>query len=417
MSTNLIARASTSIDASRERVWNALVDPEAIEQYMFGTHVVSDWREGSPIVWKGEWQGKPYEDKGVILQFEPQRTLQYSHFSPLSGVPDKPENYHTVTVELTGDRDRTNVSLVQDKNVTEEERAHSEQNWETMLATLKEFIERERAGKGQFADVNGLHMYYETHGAGDPLILLHGGFGVTSMFGPVLPALAENRQVIAVELQGHGHTADIDRPLSFEQMADDVAALIERLGMEHADVLGYSLGGGVALQTAIRHPNLVRKLVLVSAPFKSDGWYPEVLAGMSSMTAEMGETWVGSPMYQAYASVAPRPDDWPTLVGKMGQLLGQGYDWSAAIPAIQSPVMIVVGDADSVRTAHAVEFFDLLGGGQRDADWDRSGMSNARLAVLPGTTHYDIFSSPALAAAVIPFLDAPARAKPREPGD
>jgi pimeloyl-ACP methyl ester carboxylesterase len=261
--------------------------------------------------------------------------------------------------------------------------------------------------QGKYANVNGLNMYYEIYGAGPPLILLHGGFGVIGMFEQNLPALAENRQVIAVELQGHGHTADINRPLSFEQFADDVAALIKHVGLENADILGYSLGGGAALQTAIRHPGVVRKLVLVSAPCKSDGWYAEVRAGMKSMNAEVGKTWTGSPMYQAYASVAPRPDDWPTLVGKMGRLLSQDYNWSEAVAALKLPVMIVVGDADSVRTAHAVELFELLGGGQRDANWDGSGMSNSRLAVLPGTTHYDIFSSPALAAAAIPFLDAP----------
>ncbi len=261
--------------------------------------------------------------------------------------------------------------------------------------------------QGKYANVNGLNMYYEIYGAGNPLILLHGGLGVIGMFEQNLPALAENRQVIAVELQGHGHTADIHRPLSFEQFADDVAALIKHLELETADILGYSLGGGAALQTAIRHPDVVRKLVLVSAPCKSDGWYPEVRAGMKSMNAEVSKTWVGSPMYQAYASVAPRPDDWPTLVDKMGQLLSQDYDWSEAVTALKMPAMIVIGDADSVRTAHAVEFFELLGGGQRDAGWDGSGMSNSRLAILPRTTHYDIFSSPALAAAVIPFLDAP----------
>jgi pimeloyl-ACP methyl ester carboxylesterase len=261
--------------------------------------------------------------------------------------------------------------------------------------------------QGKFANVNGLNMYYEIHGAGEPLILLHGGFGVTGSFEQSLPALAENRQVIAVELQGHGHTADISRPLSFEQMADDVAALIKHLGIESSDILGYSLGGGAALQTAIRHPILVRKLVVVSAPCKSNGWYPEVLAGMKSMNAEVGKTWVGSPMYQAYANIAPKPDEWPTLVAKMGQLLSQDYDWSEAVSALKAPVMIVVGDADSVRTAHAVEFFELLGGGQRDANWDGSGMSSSRLTILPGTTHYDILSSPALAAVVIPFLDSP----------
>jgi pimeloyl-ACP methyl ester carboxylesterase len=270
--------------------------------------------------------------------------------------------------------------------------------------------------QGSFATVNSLNMYYEIYGTGQPLILLHGGFGVVSSFEQNLPVLSASRQVIAVELQGHGHTADIDRPLSFEQMADDVAALIEHLRIENADVLGYSLGGGVALQTAIRHPGKVRKLVLVSAPCKSDGWYPEVLAGMRTMNAEMGKTWVGSPMYEAYASVAPRPDDWPALVGKMGQLLSHDYDWSESVSALKSPVLIVVGDADSVRPAHAVEFFALLGGGQRDANWDRSGMPDSRLAILPGTTHYDIAASPALAAAAISFLDAPTPQKKQEVG-
>jgi uncharacterized protein YndB with AHSA1/START domain len=142
MDKNLIARASISINARREDVWKALVNPEAIKQYMFGTTVVSDWHEGSPIVWKGEWQGKPYEDKGVILQLKPERTIQYSHFSPLSGVPDRPENYHTVTIELSADGNQTHVSLTQDKNATDEERAEAEKNWGMMLAGLKKLVEQ-----------------------------------------------------------------------------------------------------------------------------------------------------------------------------------------------------------------------------------------------------------------------------------
>lgn len=142
MDKNLIAKASTTINAPSVQVWKALVDPQAIKQYMFGTDVVSTWREGSPIIWKGEWQGKSYEDKGVILQFKPGRTLQYSHFSPLSGVPDKPENYHTVTIELSGNGNQTRVSLAQDNNATEEERADSEKNWGMMLAGLKKFAEQ-----------------------------------------------------------------------------------------------------------------------------------------------------------------------------------------------------------------------------------------------------------------------------------
>ena len=262
-------------------------------------------------------------------------------------------------------------------------------------------------GAGSYASVNGLEMYYEIHGTGRPLILLHGGVGASEMFGEVLGLLAEGRQVVAVDLQAHGRTADTDRPLSFESMADDIAALIGHLGFEKADVMGYSLGGGVALQTAIRQPEVVRKLVVVSTPFKRDGWYPEILAGMGQMGPEAAEPMKQTPMYQLYASVAPKPEDWPVLLTKLGDLLRQDYDWSDEVAKIETPTMIVVGDADSVRTAHAVEFFELLGGGKVDGGWDGSGMSNARLAILPATTHYDIFSSPTLASTVAPFLDAP----------
>jgi len=262
-------------------------------------------------------------------------------------------------------------------------------------------------GAGEYASVNGLKMYYEVHGVGKPLVVLHGGFGVIGMFEQLLPQLAETQRVIAVELQAHGHTADIDRPFSFELMAGDIAALLKYLGLANADILGYSLGGGVALQTAIRHPELVRKLVVVSAPCKSDGWYREVFTGMRSINAEVAQSWIGSPMHQAYISVAPQPDNWSTLAAKTGQLLGQEYDWSQDVTAIKLPTMIVIGDADSVRTGHAVEFFELLGGGKRDAGWDGSGMPTARLAILPATTHYNILFSPMLASMVTSFLDAP----------
>ncbi len=225
----------------------------------------------------------------------------------------------------------------------------------------------------------------------------------------MLPLLAEGRRVIGVDLQAHGRTADIDCPMTFEAMADDVAALIEYLGLGESDVMGYSLGGGVALRTAIQHPEVVRKLELVSTPFKRDGWYPEVLAGMEQMGPEAAEPMRQTPMYRLYSDVAPRPEDWPVLLTKLGELLGKDYDWSEEASAMEAPAMIVVGDADSVRTAHAVEFFELLGGGKQDAGWDGSGMSEARLAVLPGTTHYDIFFYRALAATVAPFLKTPER--------
>ena len=259
---------------------------------------------------------------------------------------------------------------------------------------------------GNYAEVNGLSMYYEIHGTGEPLILLHGGLGLTEMFGEVLPQLAANRQVIAADLQAHGRTADIDRSIRLELMADDIAALIEHLGFARADVMGYSMGGGVALRTAIQHPALVRKLVLVSTPFKREGWYPEMLASMDQVGAAAAEFMRESPMYKSYVSVAPDPEHFPVLLDKMGDLMRQDYDWSEGVAALTMPTMLVYGDADSVPPAHAVRFFELLGGGQRDAGWDGSGMSNARLAILPGTTHYNSFASPALVPAVTSFLDA-----------
>src|SRR6266513_5520577 len=239
-------------------------------------------------------------------------------------------------------------------------------------------------GAGHFAEVNGIKLYYEIHGTGRPLILLHGGLGAIEMFGPNLPALAQGRQVIAVDLQGHGRTADIDRPLSVALMADDIAALIKHLGLASADVMGYSLGGGVALQTAIRHPEVVRKLVLVSTPFKRDGWYPEILAGMGQMGPQVAEPMKQTPMYQQYVSIAPKSEDWPVLLTKLGELLKKDYDWSREVAAIKAPTLLVFGDADAVRTAHAAQFFELLGGGKKDGGWDGSGVSKARLAHFAG---------------------------------
>jgi pimeloyl-ACP methyl ester carboxylesterase len=260
------------------------------------------------------------------------------------------------------------------------------------------------------APVNGLNLYYEIHGAGAPLVLLHGGFGTTGMFGELLPTLTAHRQVIAVDLQGHGRTADIDRLLRWEQMADDIAALIAHLGLTTASVMGYSLGGAVALQTAIRHPQVVDRLIVVSTSYKRAAWYPGVLAGMDQVGAAAAEQMKQTPMYQQYASIAPRPEDWPVLWDKVGDLLRQDYDWSAGVAALSMPTMLVFGDADSISPASAAAFFGLLGGGQADGSWDRSGVTPHRLAILPGTTHYEIFASPLLAAVVAPFLDAPSSA-------
>lgn len=259
-----------------------------------------------------------------------------------------------------------------------------------------------------YAPVNGLNLYYEIHGEGAPLILLHGGLGMAGgMFGGVQAELAQNRQIIAVDLQAHGRTADIDRPIRCELMADDIAALIKHLGLAQADLMGYSLGAAVALRTAIQHPSLVRKLVVVSVPFKRTGWYPEVLAGMDQLNAAAAESIKESPIYQDYVRVAPHPENFPVLVDKVGDLLRQEYDWSDEVAALKLPVLLVFGDADGVSPAQVAQFFELLGGGKADGGWDGSNMPKSRLAILPATTHYNIFESPALAPLVVPFLDAP----------
>lgn len=257
-----------------------------------------------------------------------------------------------------------------------------------------------------YAPVDGLKMYYEIHGTGQPLLLIHGGLGSTGMFDPILPALSKGREVIAVDLQGHGRTGDIDRPMSFEAMADDVAALIRYLKIEKADVMGYSVGGEVALRVVIQHPDVVRKLVIESATFRRDGWYPEIVAGMTQMGPASAAQMKQTPMYQSYAQIAPRPADWTALNTKLGEMFRKDYDWSNEVRAIRVPTLLVFGDADAVRTAHAVAFFELLGGGKKDGGWDGSGMSTARLAILPGVTHYTIFASPVLASTVTTFLDA-----------
>jgi pimeloyl-ACP methyl ester carboxylesterase len=256
-----------------------------------------------------------------------------------------------------------------------------------------------------YADVNGLSLYYEEHGSGEPLVLLHGGLGAAELWAPVLPALAAGRRVIAADLQGHGHTADVDRPLSAETMADDVAALIEHLGLERADVMGYSLGGHVALRTAIQHPQRVRRLVLVSIAFRRDGNHEDAIAAMDAMGAGAADMIKQSPIGAMYARIAPRPEDWTSLVAKTADVVKIDYDWTDEVRRLEAPTMLVYADADSVRPDHVVEFFALLGGGLRDAGWDGAHRPVARLAILPGQTHYDVSTSPALAAAVIPFLD------------
>jgi pimeloyl-ACP methyl ester carboxylesterase len=263
------------------------------------------------------------------------------------------------------------------------------------------------AAPGQYAHVNGIELYYEIHGTGKPLVLLHGGLMAGSMFGPVLPALAAGRQVIVVDLQGHGRTADIDRPLRVEHMADDIAALIAHLGLGRADLMGYSLGAGVALQTAARHPEVVDRLVMVSAIVRRSAFYPEILQQQGMVNAQAAEFMKETPMYQIYQSIAPRPEDFPRLLDKIGAAMQEDFDFSPQVAGIRATTLVVAADADMFPPSHAAEVFGLLGGGQRDPGWDGAGRPKSRLAILPGRTHYDICDGPELGAVAAAFLDDP----------
>jgi pimeloyl-ACP methyl ester carboxylesterase len=265
-------------------------------------------------------------------------------------------------------------------------------------------------GTGQHAEVNGINLYFETHGAGRPLILLHGGLGSGEMFGPILPTLAERHQVIAVDLQGHGRTADIDRPIDIRLMADDIAALIDHLGLDKSDLVGYSLGGGVALQTAVKYPAKVRRLVAASANIRRDAIYAEILGQQGQVNAAAAEFMKDTPMYELYQRVAPRPEDFPRLLDKMGVSMAKDFDFTEEVRGLQVPMLIVAADADMAPPSHYVEVFRLLDGGLRDGGWMGEGRPQGghALAILPGLTHYNIFSSPLFAAVTLAFLDGQA---------
>ncbi|WP_306210338.1 alpha/beta fold hydrolase [Actinoplanes sp. RD1] len=258
-----------------------------------------------------------------------------------------------------------------------------------------------------YAEINGLNLYYETHGTGRPLVLLHGGLGSGEMFAPVLPAFAAGHQVILPDLQGHGRTADIDRPLDIATMADDIAALIDHLGLDRPDVVGYSLGGGVGWQLGFRHPGKVRRLVAASAGIRRDATYPEILDQQAQVGAAAAEFMKDTPMYESYARVAPRPGDFPRLLDKIGRAMAKDYDFTEQVRGIQVPTLVAGADADLTPPSHFVEVFALLDGGLRDGGWggENRPKGGHALAILPGLTHYDLFLSPAFATVALDFVD------------
>jgi pimeloyl-ACP methyl ester carboxylesterase len=258
------------------------------------------------------------------------------------------------------------------------------------------------AQKG-YAPVNGLKMYYEIYGSGKPIVLLHGAFNTINMaFGQLIPELAKGHQVIAAELQGHGRTADIERSFSFETMADDVAALLRYLKIDSADIMGYSMGGGVAQQLAIRNPKMVRRLIITSSVYKYDGWSAETRAILPQLTAQMFE---GTPIKTNYDSLAPDPKHWTEFINKMKKFVTTPYNFGAdKIKAIKSPTLIIAGDGDGVSIEHAVEMYRLRGGGYMI---DFGPAPKTQLAIFPGTSHISAMMQTSwLVSMITPFLDA-----------
>jgi len=257
--------------------------------------------------------------------------------------------------------------------------------------------------KSGYAAVNGINMYHEIYGEGEPLVLIHGGLTtIDQMQGWVQP-LAKTRCVIAVELQGHGRTADTDRPMSLSTMGDDIAALLDHLNIPKADLVGHSLGGATALRAAIQHPDKVRRLVVISSPPARSGWYPEAQRGMSQVNATMAENLMQTPTGQ-FSKQWPDPQRFPQFLEKFGKMMSEHYDWSKDVAQLPMPVLLVFADNDSISQKHIAEFFAMLGGGIKEPGWQNTQLSKSRLAIVPGYSHYNLLSSPEVPQIVDKFL-------------
>ena len=257
-----------------------------------------------------------------------------------------------------------------------------------------------------YADVNGIQLYHEIYGEGEPLVLIHGGLTTIGETQGWLQPLAETRQVIAVEMQGHGHTADTDRPMSFASMGDDIAALLDHLKIPKADLIGHSFGGAVALRAAIQHSDKVRRLVVISSPYARSGWYPEAQQGMSLIGASMAEKMMQTETGKL-SQQWPEPQRFPQFLDRMGKMMSDDYDWSAEIAKLPMPVLLVFADNDSISQKHIAEFFALLGGGVKEPGWLNTQLSKSRLAIVPGYSHYNFITSPEAPEIIRKFLADP----------
>ncbi|WP_205749062.1 alpha/beta fold hydrolase [Frigidibacter oleivorans] len=258
----------------------------------------------------------------------------------------------------------------------------------------------------------GADYGYRISGEGSPLLLLHGGLMSYDSFDPILPLLEESHEVIAVDLLGHGRTALGTRSFDMAELGADVGAILTELGYDTVDVLGYSLGGGVALQLALTDPERIDRMVLVSTTYSSDGFFPEIKQQQVAIGADIAPMMAETPMYQNYAALAPVPEDFPRLLDELGTVMRAEFDMSDFIETLEMPVMLVYGDSDMITPQHMIEFYALLGGGQQDGGWMGETMSRNRLAILPGLTHYNIFMSPALAETSLGFINETETATP-----
>jgi len=254
-----------------------------------------------------------------------------------------------------------------------------------------------------FLELSGVKLWHEVYGEGEPLIVLHGGLMAIPQMMPWIEPLAKHRKVIAVELEGHGRSPDTDRPLELTTMGDDVAAVIDRLGLEKAAVLGWSFGAAAALRAAIQHPDKVQRLIVISTAFAKGGWYPEAQQGMASVGAAMAET---APTYK-FSRQWPDPARFPRFLDKVGKMMSEDYDWADEIKQLPMPVMLVFADHDSVSQKHIAEFFALLGGGTTEPGWENTKFTKARLAVVPGYSHYNFITSSEVPPLVAKFLKDP----------
>ena len=260
--------------------------------------------------------------------------------------------------------------------------------------------------RSAYAEVNGIKLYYEVYGSGEPLVLIHGGLTTIGEMQGWVQLLAKTRQVIAVEMQGHGHTADTDRPMNWPTMGDDVAALLNHLKIPQADLAGHSFGGAAALRAAIQHPDKVRRLVVISSPHARSAWYPETQQGMSQVGAAMAESLKQKPIGKL-SQQWPEPQRFPQFLDKFGKMMSEDYDWSADIAKLPMPVLLMFADNDAVPTRHIAGFFALLGGGVKEPGWQNTQLSKSRLAIVPGYSHYNFITSAEAPQIVGKFLAAP----------